>query len=103
MAQHMTRPAADGGFRLAYDPGIAHPFRTQPARDVDIWPAYERIRVPTLVLRGAESGLLPDETAQRMTARGPKAELAVIADAAHAPALMDRGQIALVAEFLDRD
>ncbi len=101
MARHMTRPHADGGFRLAYDPAIAHPF-SQPARDVDMWPVYERIKAPTLVLRGADSGLLLAETAVDMTRRGPQAELATIPDCGHAPALMDEGQIALVAEFLDR-
>lgn len=103
MARHMTRADPDGGFRLAYDPGIAHPFRTQPIRDVDIWPVYDRVRAPTLVLRGAESGLLLADTAQEMTLRGPRAELATIADCAHAPALMTADQIARVAEFLDRD
>ncbi|WP_374448345.1 alpha/beta fold hydrolase [Stella sp.] len=103
MARHMTRPDPAGGLRLAYDPGIAHPFRTQPVKDVDIWPVYDRIRVPTLVLRGAESGLLLAETAAQMTERGPKAELRTIPACAHAPALMAADQIALVAEFLDRD
>ncbi|BBK31790.1 pimeloyl-ACP methyl ester carboxylesterase [Stella humosa] len=102
MARHMTRPDPAGGFRLAYDPAIAHPFRNLPMKDVDMWPVWDRVKVPALVLRGAESGLLLAETAQEMTTRGPKAELAVIADCAHAPALMDPAQIALVVDFLDR-
>ncbi|BBK43118.1 alpha/beta hydrolase [Allostella vacuolata] len=102
MARTMTRPDPAGGLRLAYDPAIAHPFRAQPVKDVDIWPVYDRVRAPTLVIRGAESGLLPADTAVAMTERGPKAELATIAGCAHAPALMDEAQIALVAEFLDR-
>ena len=102
MARHMTRPDPAGGLRLAYDPGIAHPFRNQPVKDVDIWPVYDRVTVPTLVLRGAESGLLPADTAEAMTKRGPRAELRTIADCAHAPALMADDQVALVVEFLDR-
>ena len=102
MGRHMTRPDPAGGLRLAYDPAIAHPFRTQPLKDVEIWPVYDRIRAPTLVIRGEQSRLLTAEVAEAMTARGPKAETATIADCGHAPALMDKAQIALVAEFLDR-
>ncbi|MCC7273255.1 MAG: alpha/beta fold hydrolase [Alphaproteobacteria bacterium] len=101
MARNMTRPDGEGGFRLAYDPQIAHPFRAQPIRDVDVWPLYDRVAVPTLVLRGAQSGLLLAETAREMTERGPKARIVEVPDAAHAPALVDEAQIAVVASFLD--
>ena len=47
----------------------------------------------------AESDLLLEQTAQSM-ATGPNVQLAEIAGAGHAPALMDPAQIALVAAFL---
>lgn len=52
------------------------------------------------MLRGAESDLLTHETAEAMTRRGPRAKLVEIPGVGHAPALMDREQIAIVEEFL---
>ena len=91
---------AEGALRLRYDPGIGAGFRARPAEDVDLWATWDRITVPTLVLRGADSGLLLPETAAEMTRRGPRAQLAEIAGCGHAPALMDAGQIALVRDWL---
>lgn len=92
--------AGDGTLRLRYDPGIGANFRARPVEDVDLWPIWDRITVPTLALRGAESDLLLPETAAEMARRGPRAELAEIAGCGHAPALMDPDQIALVRDWL---
>jgi pimeloyl-ACP methyl ester carboxylesterase len=86
--------------RLHYDPGIGAGFSTRPVEDVDLWAVWDRITVPSLVLRGADSGLLLPETAAEMTRRGPRAELVEIADCGHAPALMDPAQVALVRDWL---
>ncbi len=90
----------EGALRLHYDPGIGAGFRMRPVEDVDLWAVWDRITVPSLVLRGADSGLLLPETAAEMTRRGPCAELVEIADCGHAPALLDPGQIALVRDWL---
>ena len=97
---HSVRQDVDGRWVLRYDPGIAVPFQTQPALDVDLWALWDAIRCPTLVLRGAESDLLTRETAEEMTRRGPCAKLVEIPGVGHAPALMDPQQIALVRDFL---
>jgi len=89
------------GWRLSYDPAIALPMRATPPADVDLWPLWERIACPTLVLRGAESDLLLPETASRMAERADgKVRVATIAGCGHAPALMAETQIATVAAFL---
>jgi pimeloyl-ACP methyl ester carboxylesterase len=95
-----TDGGADGTLRLRYDPGIGAGFRGAPPEDVDLWTVWDRITVPSLVLRGADSDLLLSETAAEMTRRGPRAELAEIAGCGHAPALMDPGQISLVRDWL---
>ncbi len=92
----------EGALRLRYDPGIGASFRARPVEDVDLWAVWDRITAPCLVLRGADSGLLPPETAAEMSRRGPCAEIAEIAGCGHAPALMDAGQIALVRDWLLR-
>jgi pimeloyl-ACP methyl ester carboxylesterase len=99
---HVLRQAADGMFDLAYDPGIAEPFRLTmgEGKDVELWPLYDAIRCPTLLLRGAQSDLLRRETAEEMTQRGPKARLVEIPGVGHAPMLLDAPQIGIVRDFL---
>jgi len=98
LTSHRVR--ADGKIGLGYDPGIAQAFKGVPLTDIDLWPFYDQIKCPTLVIRGAESDLLLAETAEEMTRRGPKAELYEVAGAGHAPALMDEAQIARIESFL---
>ncbi|MGH9202562.1 MAG: alpha/beta fold hydrolase, partial [Vicinamibacterales bacterium] len=76
-----------------------------PPVDVDLWMYWERIKRPTLVLRGVDSDLLLADTAREMTTRGPKAKVVEFTGVGHAPMLMDADQIGVVREFLtdDRD
>jgi pimeloyl-ACP methyl ester carboxylesterase len=101
LTEVVLRPAAGGGFRMHYDPGIAQPFRaTLPETDLELWPLYDAIRCPTLVVRGAQSDLLTRETCEKMAQRGPRARIAEIPGIGHAPTLMHDDQIRIVREFL---
>jgi pimeloyl-ACP methyl ester carboxylesterase len=99
MAQDSAREKP-GGFGFAYDPRIGDAFKQGPLEDVDMWPVWDKIRCPTLVLRGADSDLLTREAAEEMMRRGPKAKLAEFAGIGHAPALLDEDQISVVRDFL---
>lgn len=91
----------DGRWRFRYDPRIAEPFKAAYAgQDVDLWPIYERIACPTLVVRGAESDLLTRDTWQKMATCGPRAKLAEIPGVGHAPMFQSEDQIAVVRDFL---
>ena len=89
----------DGRFGFIYDPGIAVPFRETTAPP-DLWPLWDAISCPTLVLRGAESDLLSATTAHAMTRRGPRPRLVEFAGVGHAPMLLVRDQVATVVDFL---
>lgn len=104
--RHLTRYAVqsqeDGRLAMAYDPGLGEPFRKAFVyADVDLWPIYEAVSCPTLLVRGAESDLLRHDTAVAMTERGPKAQLVEIPEVGHAPVFMDDFQIGVVQDFLD--
>lgn len=100
LGEHGYRTRDDGRLGLAYDPGIAKAFTSAAITDVDLWPVWSMIRCPTMVIRGAESDLLEPETVKRMQETGPRAKAVEVPDAAHAPALMDPSQVALVRGFL---
>jgi pimeloyl-ACP methyl ester carboxylesterase len=99
MAEHGARRRPDGTLGRAYDPAIAEAFKTVKD-DIDLWPVWDAIRCPTLVLRGAQSDLLRGADAAAMTARGPRARLVEFPGIGHAPSLMAADQIAAVEDFL---
>jgi pimeloyl-ACP methyl ester carboxylesterase len=87
---------------MHYDPAIAVPFGGPDTvlEDVSLWPFYDVIKCPTLVVRGAQSDLLDHATLEEMTRRGPRAQAAEIPGVGHAPMFMDEDQIAIVRDFL---
>jgi pimeloyl-ACP methyl ester carboxylesterase len=110
VAYHGTIRKSDGTYVLAFDPAIITHMRgggvagvefgSEFLSGVDLWPTYDAIRCPVLVLRGAESDLLPRTTAQEMTRRGPKAELIEFPGVGHAPWLRTSDQIEAIRDFL---
>ena len=104
LTRPMLRPQGKR-FRLHYDPAIAVPMRAvtpeiAAAGQAALWAAFDAIRCPTLLLRGAQSDLLSRATAEEMTRRGPKPRLHEFAGIGHAPMLVAPGQVAVVREFL---
>ncbi len=110
LARHGSRRGKDGAYVLAYDPGILSAMRRSNnigiefGKDflmgIDLWPAWDSVKCPTLVLRGAESDLLPESTARRMQERGPRAKVVEFPGIGHAPWLMSADQIKVVRDFL---
>lgn len=101
---HVTRPTAEGGFEMGYDPDIGKPLAAmQFLGDIELWNLYDAIRCPTLCVRGAESDLLTHDTLMQMGERGPKARTLEIPGVGHAPMFMDIAQTAPVEQFLLED
>ncbi len=104
--RHLTeisvRPDNAGACHLRYDPRIGEAVRATPAQDIVLWPVWDAIRCPVLLLRGGRSDLLLAETAEEMRTRGPGCELVTFADSGHAPALMAPEQVRVVASWLER-
>lgn len=99
LAQTSARRHPDGRWGPVYDPAIGLAFRNIQA-DVELWPHWDQVRCPTLLLRGRDSDLLLPETTQEMTRRGPRAQLIEFPGIGHAPMLMAQDQIKVVREFL---
>jgi len=101
-AQHAVRPLATGGFTWKYDRALRDAIREGRLRlPTDLWPQWRAIQCPTLLVRGAASDVLSDETAKRMLEALPAARLTVVPDAGHTvpgdqPAVFQ----ALLREFL---
>jgi pimeloyl-ACP methyl ester carboxylesterase len=102
LSEHVVRNNADGSFRMHYDPSLALPLDADRAtHDVELWNIYDKIRCPTMVLRGEWSDLLSRDTTNSMAERGPRAKVVEIVGVGHAPTLIHEDQVALVRGFLD--
>jgi pimeloyl-ACP methyl ester carboxylesterase len=101
LTENWARQLPDGTWRAHYDPRIAEAYAADTSeRDLELWPLYEAVRCPTLVVRGEQSDLLTRETVEEMARRGPKAQVAEVRGVGHAPTFLHAEQIAVVREFL---
>jgi pimeloyl-ACP methyl ester carboxylesterase len=101
-AQHAVRPLPDGGFTWKYDRALRDAIRQGRMRaPADLWPQWCAITCPTLLVRGALSDVLSDETAKRMVDKLPVARLVVVPGAGHTvPGDQPAAFQALLREFL---
>jgi pimeloyl-ACP methyl ester carboxylesterase len=108
---HSVEAIENGGYALAWDPGIVTlaaaggnqegvEYGSGFLHGVDLWPVWNAVRCPTLVLRASESAVLSAGTAERMRASGAHVRVVEVPGVGHAPWLMSPEQIGLVRDFL---
>jgi pimeloyl-ACP methyl ester carboxylesterase len=97
---HSARRLDSGDYVFAYDPGIAEPLKANLEDDVNLWPVWNAVRCPVLLLRGAESDVLTRADAEAMQNCGPRATLVEFAGIGHAPTLLAADQIKVVQDWL---
>lgn len=104
MAKRLYRLNSAGRIVLDYDLKIAEPFRAPGAEaGPDLWRALDGLRdVPTLVVRGARSDVLPETVAERMVGALRQAELATVPDVGHTPTLVEPGLAGPIGRWLQR-
>jgi pimeloyl-ACP methyl ester carboxylesterase len=110
LADHAAVRSADGSYRLRYDPAISRglpvhldpelPIGPEFLHGIDLWAVWDAVRCPVLVLRGAESEVLPREVVDEMRRRKPDIEVVEFGGVGHVPALASRDQIEVVRNFL---
>ena len=98
-------PAEGGRVKLAIDPAIIAPIQRDTKdfteiTDINIGELWEKILIPTLILRGENSDILDAQTVSAMRATNHRAMSHVIPNVGHAPSLMVPDDIKLVADWL---
>jgi len=103
LTESSVRRLPDGRVTPHYDPAMVQQFVNHPD-DYLIWPHYDTITCPVLLLRGADSDLVLPDTVAEMRTRGPgKAELLNVVEVpgcGHAPALNVDSHFQWVTAFL---
>lgn len=104
--QHITNNSIrqvenENTYILDYDPAVIQNLRFK-IRSINLWPVWEQIKCPVLVIRGEKSDILSLKTVNRMQTTCPKFEVLTVKDAGHAPALMDLAQIKAIEGWLEK-
>jgi pimeloyl-ACP methyl ester carboxylesterase len=90
MAKRSMTLCNNGRIAFDYDMKIADPFNETDDNAVppDLWPGFEALaRKPLVLVRGALSAILSEETLAEMQRRAPDADVVVVPNAGHAPTL----------------
>jgi pimeloyl-ACP methyl ester carboxylesterase len=96
-----ARRTADGKITRAYDPDILQLFGDQYETGPDPWDVWAGIEADLLILRGRDSGILPDSPYECMLDQQPDAETVEV-DCGHAPVLNVPAQIDPIRALFER-
>lgn len=105
MAKSNMRQLESGKITYGYDPQISFMFGKEPVGEtVDLWPYWEAMNCPALILRGENSTIFPPNVAERMMASGPghikETRLEELEGCGHVPSLMADYQIEMITSWL---
>ena len=82
--QYAIQQLPSGKIGWRYDKEIRESRRRgDVVKSADLWPVIAKISCPTLVVRGAETDILPKDTADKMIETMPNAKLVEVQRAAH--------------------
>ena len=90
MAKRSMTLCNNGRIAFDYDMKIADPFNEADENAVppDLWPGFEALAgKPLILVRGALSTILSEDTLAEMQRRAPGADIVVVPNAGHAPTL----------------
>ncbi|MEL7728735.1 alpha/beta hydrolase [Citromicrobium bathyomarinum] len=97
----------NGRISFDYDMAVGDAFREADdsggAPAANLWLAFESLaQTPLLLVRGALSNLLSEETVEQMKARNPGMEIVSVPDTGHAPTLEEPEAVAAIDALLAR-
>ncbi|KPM15608.1 alpha/beta fold hydrolase [Citromicrobium sp. WPS32] len=95
----------NGRISFDYDMALGDAFRETPdsggAPPANLWLAFESLgNIPLLLVRGALSNLLSEETVPQMKVRNPGMEVVLVPDTGHAPMLDEPEAVAAIDALL---
>ena len=90
------------GLRITYDPSLREAFLTAfKGPEADLWPLFDASAgLPIALIRGANSDLLSQATAEEMRRRRPDMIFANVPDRAHIPFLDEPESLSVIRQFL---
>ena len=94
--------ATETGLKITYDPALGDAFRAAfDGPPIDLWPLFDALSgIPVALIRGANSDLLSQDTANEMRKRRPDMIYGCVPDRAHIPFLDEDESLTVIRAFL---
>lgn len=100
LARYGSKPAAEGGFILHYDPLIADNTKASVAQTIELWDLWHEIAQPCLLVHGLASDLLTADIVARMQSHRSDMQVLQREGIGHAPSLMLEPEVEAVVQFI---
>ena len=97
----ITCPKEGGGHQLSYSPEWeARIYHTGVSRDIELWRALPTLKIPTLIIRGAETDTFWERTARKVVRTNPSIQVETIQKTTHLVPLEKPQEVAdIIARF----
>ncbi len=79
----MTRQKADGGYELIYSPEWESHIYLTGLRDFDLWRNLPNLKIPTLIIRGAQTDTFLEKAAKLVIKKNPNIKIQTLDNATH--------------------
>jgi len=79
----ITKPKTDGGFELTYSPEWESHIYLTGLRDFDLWRELPKLRIPTLIIRGAETDTFSEDAAELVKKKNPRIQIKTLEHSTH--------------------
>ena len=79
----ITKPKADGSFELAYSREWESHIYLTSLRDFDLWRDLPKLKIPTLIIRGAETDTFLENAATLVKKKNPKIQIKTLEKSTH--------------------
>jgi pimeloyl-ACP methyl ester carboxylesterase len=79
----IARPKARGGYELVFSPEWESHIYLTGLRDFDLWRGLEKLELPTLIIRGAETDTFLEKAARLVRQKQPKIRIETLGNSTH--------------------
>jgi pimeloyl-ACP methyl ester carboxylesterase len=104
MINGLVKPSPNAGYELAYSPEWeTQIYYTGVSTDEDLWQNLPNLKIPTLIIRGAETDTFYPSTAARIKRVRPETQVVTVGRATHLVPLEKPAEVAeIIIDFLER-
>lgn len=101
--QNSLQKNASGKYELKRDVNLSKPFAiaTSIDKNMKLWAYWEKVKTPTLIIRGEHSDILSQSTIKRMQDINPNTNTVEVKKAGHAPYLYNETHFKCLEKFLN--
>ena len=101
-AANSLQKNAHGKYTIKKDTNLGRSFDSTPNdQNLELWPYWEKVSIPTLVIRGEHSDILSTKTVQRMQEININTQHVEVSKTGHAPFLYNESHFTILNKFFN--